>query len=321
MSGYRDKKKGAVTGVTVPHNRTFHGAGVLLTVVTVLVLCGCQSNELKTSGGSDNLRRLPVVGARALPRTGMTPDWEKLYDGIELSKVTMKNPPLRVYCIRMDLTEKGIELIVSEGIKNSKWEAHARRTSTFFREKKCLVAINGSMFEPYRITKEGQGVNVTGVFVSNGYVYSDVDGKLSAAALVVTKKNKFSIESAPHYYKVIKYAVGGLPNFLLKGDAWGSDEETDRHPRTAVGLSGDTKYLYLMVVDGRSKESVGATELEAAEWLKFHGAYNGLNMDGGGSSVMIIAGKNGKPVILNHPSDSNGNTDRIVANHIGIVRK
>jgi exopolysaccharide biosynthesis protein len=60
-------------------------------------------------------------------------------------------------------------------------------------------------------------------------------------------------------------------------------------PRTAVGVSANGRYVYLITIDGRQPGfSDGATLFETAEWLRRFGAYQGLNLDGGGSTTMRI---------------------------------
>ena len=77
---------------------------------------------------------------------------------------------------------------------------------------------------------------------------------------------------------------------------------TLRHPRTAIGTSGNK--VYLVTVDGRSKgNSLGVNLNELANILKWLGAENALNLDGGGSTTMYIEGQpeNG---IVNRPCDN-----------------
>lgn len=98
-------------------------------------------------------------------------------------------------------------------------------------------------------------------------------------------------------------------------------DDTTLHPRTAIGLNKNGRWLYILVVDGRQPfYSKGATFQELAEILKDFGAFNAMALDGGGSSTMVIEGENGEPVILNSPIDSYipGN-ERPVANHFGIL--
>jgi exopolysaccharide biosynthesis protein len=69
-----------------------------------------------------------------------------------------------------------------------------------------------------------------------------------------------------------------------------------KHPRTAVGLLQNGNWVFV-VVDGRQKHSVGFTIIELAKFMLDLGCTNALNLDGGGSSTMVI-----KNQIVNMPS-------------------
>jgi exopolysaccharide biosynthesis protein len=74
-----------------------------------------------------------------------------------------------------------------------------------------------------------------------------------------------------------------------------------RHPRTAIGTTGDGRVL-LAVVDGRQPGwSEGALLGELAELMRSLGAIDAINLDGGGSSTMVLNGK-----VINRPSDEAG---------------
>jgi len=74
-----------------------------------------------------------------------------------------------------------------------------------------------------------------------------------------------------------------------------------RHPRTAVGVRADGRIL-LVAVDGRQPElSVGMTIAELASLLRELGAVEAVNMDGGGSTTMVIRAR-----VVNSPSDLTG---------------
>jgi hypothetical protein len=73
---------------------------------------------------------------------------------------------------------------------------------------------------------------------------------------------------------------------------------TVRHPRTAVGIRPDGSVV-LVTVDGRQASlSRGATLAELASILITQGASQGLNLDGGGSSVAVA-----RNLVVNSPSD------------------
>jgi exopolysaccharide biosynthesis protein len=107
---------------------------------------------------------------------------------------------------------------------------------------------------------------------------------------------------------------------VLKGEVVPDLNAKELDPRTAIGINRNGRFLYLVVVDGRQPfYSEGVTLVDLAELLIDQGAYAGMNMDGGGSSTMVMEGEAGKPVILNSPIDSYiPGRERPVGNHLGI---
>ena len=67
------------------------------------------------------------------------------------------------------------------------------------------------------------------------------------------------------------------------------------HPRSAAGIHHDGSLL-LMVVDGRQAASRGVNLVELAQMMKDVGAVKALNLDGGGSSALVVDGQ-----LLNRP--------------------
>ena len=108
----------------------------------------------------------------------------------------------------------------------------------------------------------------------------------------------------------VKWAVGGGPVLVRDAQMKISNEEErkfagkaiyDRHPRTAMGYTRDGQ-LIIMAIQGRMKGiAVGATLGETAALLLDLGCYEAINLDGGGSSCMLV---NGKETIK--PSDPTG---------------
>lgn len=98
----------------------------------------------------------------------------------------------------------------------------------------------------------------------------------------------------------MKTAVGGGPVLLQNGEIKITNEEelkftgiaiSDKHPRTAMGYTKDNK-LIVLVVQGRFPEiAEGATLQQEAEIFKDLNCKEALNLDGGGSSCMLINGK------------------------------
>lgn len=83
-----------------------------------------------------------------------------------------------------------------------------------------------------------------------------------------------------------------------------SDREfsTVRHPRTAVGYDASGK-VFLVVVDGRQPEtSNGASFSDLAAIFHSLGCTDALNLDGGGSSTVILKDSKGNYITKNSPS-------------------
>tara|TARA_R110002124_G_scaffold77578_1_gene207794 strand:- start:6638 stop:9073 length:2436 start_codon:yes stop_codon:yes gene_type:complete len=108
----------------------------------------------------------------------------------------------------------------------------------------------------------------------------------------------------------IKEAVGGSRKFLNGGVNQGNWPE--RHPRSALGFNADTTKFYLVTVDGRQSSSSGMTLTELGEFMKGFGAHYALNLDGGGSTTLVVHEE-----IVNSPSD--GGLERSVSNALMIV--
>jgi exopolysaccharide biosynthesis protein len=89
-----------------------------------------------------------------------------------------------------------------------------------------------------------------------------------------------------------------------------------RHPRTAVAMTRDSLTVLLVAVDGRPRQpggSVGMTLVELADFLVRIGAWQALNLDGGGSTTLWVRDR-----VVNLPSDSAG--ERPVGNALFVLR-
>jgi len=113
------------------------------------------------------------------------------------------------------------------------------------------------------------------------------------------------------FHKAYALAQGNF-EFLKNGVIQETDDAgmTARNPRTLVAYN--STYIFFMVCDGRSAQSIGMTSDEMGVFCRDTlGATYGVNMDGGGSSAMWVNG-----VIKNVPSDG---SERAVANGLMMV--
>ena len=187
-------------------------------------------------------------------------------------------------------------------------EGKLRRTSQAALDSGAIVAINGSFYNtrpPY---------NSACYLKINGEVIFERSGKMGdrdGGAVLIDDRGRVSVEQGdpddPQWVSTCTEPsiIGSGPMMLQDGqriDMGTGAFVTLRHPRTAIGTSGNK--VYLVTVDGRSKgNSLGVNLNELANILKWLGAENALNLDGGGSTTMYIEGQpeNG---IVNRPCDN-----------------
>ena len=95
----------------------------------------------------------------------------------------------------------------------------------------------------------------------------------------------------------IHQLIGGSNHIIMQNGVF-MEDWAERHPRTAIGFNADSTRLYFVVVDGRHLTSVGVTLKEMKGIFDALGAVNAVNLDGGGSSCILVNDE-----VLNHPSD------------------
>lgn len=112
-------------------------------------------------------------------------------------------------------------------------------------------------------------------------------------------------------------AVGGTERLINRGGRM-HHQNSERHPRTVIGYSADN-IVYLMVVDGRQPgHSIGMQLAELSEVMWALGVSEALNLDGGGSSTLVLRNQTGDTFEI-----GNGLVDdaeRAVANGLAVVR-
>ncbi|MBX7245623.1 MAG: phosphodiester glycosidase family protein [Candidatus Sumerlaeaceae bacterium] len=129
------------------------------------------------------------------------------------------------------------------------------------------------------------------------------------------------LAAVPEIKGVVTSCVGGGPRLVHNGKAdveWrqekvGRSFASDKHPRTALGVSADRKTFYLVTVDGRQPRiSVGENLFDLADYMAKLGCAEAINLDGGGSTTMVVRGE-----VVNKPSDLKG--PRTVTNGMLVV--
>ena len=123
-------------------------------------------------------------------------------------------------------------------------------------------------------------------------------GNLSAVKKGSVRESGASTNELFSKWKM-KTAIGGGPVLLQNGEIKVTNNEermfagkgiNDKHPRTAMGYTKDNK-LIILVIEGRNSTAQGASLTQEAQIFKDLDCLEALNLDGGGSSCLLINGK------------------------------
>lgn len=306
--------------------------GLVWTALALLV--GCEPPDRPTAA----VAPLPEPAVRFLqPDTVRT---VRLADGIAYRYLWSPVGPWAVHVVELDARRCGPAFAVSRA-PGEPGSPDARRPVSElapWSDGRVLAAVNGDFFTPEGRPR-GVEVSEAGVRGTQGRPAFAWDAG-GGPRIVTVDRTAPRRERDGAAGEVAGGAVGdvagevagaendGVPAALVSGFPRlledGREVEGDlarerpsfagvRHPRTAVGISDDRTLVWTVVVDGRQGGySAGMTLSELAGLLASLGAADALNLDGGGSSAMVLAGR-----VASRPSDPEG--ERAVANALLVL--
>ena len=152
----------------------------------------------------------------------------------------------------------------------------------------AIAGINGGGFED--VGGVGNGGKPSGLVISNGKVLNRASNNPDHAIMAgFNQENKLivgALTTAEAEKKGIRDALAFGPALVVNGEAARvKGSSSGLNPRTAIGQRTDGAVL-LLVIDGRTASSLGATYADMINVLLEYGAFNALNLDGGSSSLM-----------------------------------
>jgi hypothetical protein len=267
-------------------------------------------------------------GFRLGQRPARTHYQEQLFPGITYQRLVKNQPrPLMIHIVDIDLQQKGLAAFVTPGNATPDGtEIPARLTSRFLTEFSMQLAVNGSFFYEFRentpwdyFPHVGDRVNTVGYSMSEGKAYSNPEQNWRV--LCFMPNNEVSILAQDSCGGEANQALAGNVMLLESGQRSPDVSTIDKdkpYPRLAVGLDPGGKHLKLVLVDGKQRGySEGFFVEEFVTFLQGLGLDRVINLDGGGSVTLAVAGKGG-PRILNAPIHTHvPMRERPVANHLG----
>ncbi|GGA45341.1 phosphodiester glycosidase family protein [Dyella nitratireducens] len=241
--------------------------------------------------------------------------------------------PMMIHILEISLDTRGLAFVVTPGTPKDGNEFVVEKTTHFAAREQLDAAINATYFRPFDgghlldkpyVPALGQGVVVDGISMAHGHVDSDYTSPDTRSNGSLCMHGHDAYITTARCSTQTTEAVGAGPVLMLHGKPL--PLENKRHdyyatpePRTAIALDKARKKMWWVVVDGRqSNYSEGMTLSELTSLLQQLGADSAINMDGGGSSTMVLR-QDGKFAIANSPIHTGiPGRERPVGNHLGI---
>ena len=226
---------------------------------------------------------------------------------VEYKTITRATPrPLSIHVVRIDLADPDRELAVAVGLdpdSDGPAESQLVDPRKLAASAHLFIAVNAN---PWNNLAPKPGDPVPEAYMAGTACdiagWALAEGKQKSAPQQSYGSFWLDPEGRGHIGDPgstvpARLAIAGFSPILREGNVL-PGEGGDLHPRTALGLDKEGRILTLVTVDGRQKGfSEGMSEAELGGLMKELGCTDALNLDGGGSTVLLRWGQ-----ILNSPS-------------------
>jgi len=227
--------------------------------------------------------------------------WETAWQG---------SRPVRLHLLRIDLADPNWEvvtLIDDDPDGDGPAEAILRPPAEHAARHGAVAAVNANAFwhvgsisdeERKRGWYAGKHVNIAGAVVHDGVLRSPPEEQRVDFWIDADGRGRVG-----RVGEGARQAVSNLAGPLLHEGKIVANDSPDLHPRSLVGVDASGRYMLLVVADGRQRGySEGLSLRESAELMRSLGCRDAINLDGGGSSIMLTVSADGY-IIRNRPSD------------------
>ncbi|MEO0948320.1 MAG: phosphodiester glycosidase family protein [Cyanobacteria bacterium J06641_5] len=212
-------------------------------------------------------------------------------------------------------------------------ETLAHRTADFLQTHQLQLAVNANFFFPFHentpwdyAPKIGSPVNLVGLSIAHGEVVSLPQGNRPALCFLPEGKRAV-IRDAGDCPAGTQQAIAGIARLLVDSKLTETAlAKTPRalkaYPLNIVAIDPSETRLWFLLTDGKQPlYSEGTTIKEAALLLQDLGAEVALQLDGGGSTTLVVE-DDGRPKILNAVIQAKiPGLERPVANNLGFFAK
>jgi hypothetical protein len=221
---------------------------------------------------------LVLAGCASAPPPAVPSGWQAVAPGL----LYWRGEP-GLHALKVDLRLRRLQL--------TPYAERGRAVDGFSAAAQALAVVNVSFFD--------RRFHARGHTVSEGEAWPE-PLNLEASPLLacdVQQRCQLDLEAPYPLPAATRTALAGTPWLIRAGQPRTPADDAGcpglcaaTHPRTALGLSADGRTLILLLAEGRREGVPGLTLADTARRLLELGAHEGLNLDGGGSSSLLLNG-------------------------------
>ena len=273
-----------------------------------------------------------IESYRSIPMgwKNITSEFEDLPEGIRVFAGRNKQIPINAWYVEVDSKKLDTDIVISSD------EDRMETPGQFAERLNAAVVINGGYFLMHKNPAEHVGLIMRNgeiithslrsllkrnkrYYVTRSALGFDANGEMDIAWIASRNDSLFewskptenspdtpveALDFSQSSYWNVESALQAGPVIIHKSRRNVTDVEEaffwtkipDIHPRSAAGYKKDGKQIFL-VVDGRQPDSRGVDLIELAIIMDDLGCEEAINLDGGGSSALVVNGR-----LLNKPA-------------------
>jgi hypothetical protein len=216
--------------------------------------------------------------------------WEPLFPGIDFQRGRTVDPPMVAHMLRIDTAEPGIRFggTPSNGPDRER-DTDGAQGSAFLRRVGAQALVNANFFEPCCDPIPGQPKTLLGLTITDGQPVSQAATGGADRSLVIDWEGRPAIRRTLPGDDLSSFQVA-VSGFALFAEGRYQPESGRPNPRARMvaGVDRERRFVYLIAIDEERSDSMGATVNEGGAWAYRVGAFDAVNLDGGGSTTMVV---------------------------------
>lgn len=228
---------------------------------------------------------------------------------------------MKIFIFEVDLANPNTSIEVSTPSNSPKFTMQRMTEQAVYEDSpghKVYAGVNADFFNTTTGVPQG-------ILYKDGSPIKTTFQDVTSTYFAITKDKKALIAGQDVYNEIkgtFKETVGGRV-WLVRDGVLSTTTDVSVEPRTCIGVSEDGLKVYVLAVDGRNFwYSNGMSYVDLGKCMKALGAYNSINLDGGGSTTFFVRNKvdfvENRFEIRNWPTDFGG-SERAVANGLLLI--